>query len=98
MKRLHHFRLWLILPLAAVLVFAVLLLFSLYRLFDVQNAMRVNAEQNMLWVFHQSEVAALRLTEVVERADMGEADLDELALRLDILICLLYTSPSPRDS
>lgn len=86
MKRLHHFRLWLILPLAAVLVFAVLLLFSLYRLFDVQNAMRVNAEQNMLWVFHQSEVAALRLTEVVERADIGEADLDELALRLDILI------------
>lgn len=89
----------LIFPLAAVLVFAVLLTFSLIRMFEVENAMRVEAEQNMLWVLHQGEVAALRLAETVARVELGEADLDEISLRFDILIsrmALLNDGPQRR--
>ncbi|SEL39459.1 PAS domain S-box-containing protein [Roseovarius nanhaiticus] len=92
-------RLWLILPLAAVLVFSGLLSFSLVRMFAVQNAMRVGAEQNMLWVFHQSDVAALRLTKIVALAELGEAGQDDLALWFDILsgrISLLNDGPQRR--
>ncbi|GAW36248.1 sensor protein KdpD [Roseovarius sp. A-2] len=91
--------LWLILPLAAVLVFAVLLSFSLVRMFAVQNAMRVDAEKNMLWVFHQSDVAALRLTKTVALVELGEAAQDDLALWFDILsgrISLLNDGPQRR--
>lgn len=97
MRRLR--RPWLILPLAAVLVFAVLLSLSLVRMFAVQNAMRVDAEKNMLWVFHQSDVAALRLTKTVALVELGEAGPDELALWFDILsgrIAMLNDGPQRR--
>ncbi|TYB88401.1 ATP-binding protein [Oceaniovalibus sp. ACAM 378] len=99
MKRFATPRLGLILPMIAVLVFTVLLLFSLIRMVEVQNAMRVEAEQNMLWVFHQSEVAALRLTETIALADLGHAGTDDLALRFDMLtsrIALLNDGPQRR--
>lgn len=99
MRQLRRLFLALVLPLAAVFAFAVLLLFSLFRMIDVQNAMRVDAEQNMLWVLHQSEVAALRLTETVALAELGAAGPDDLALRFDILtsrITLLNEGPQRR--
>lgn len=91
--------LWLILPLGAVVVFAALLFFSLLRMMSVESAMRVDAEQNMLWVFHQSEVAALRLTEEVALAELGEAGQDDISLWFDILssrIALLNDGPQRR--
>ncbi|ASM74519.1 MULTISPECIES: sensor histidine kinase [Roseobacteraceae] len=87
------------LPLVAVIVFAILMTFSLIRMFEVENAMRVDAEQNMLWVLHQSEVAALRLTETVALAELGEVDNDALSLRFDILVsrvALLNDGPQRR--
>ncbi|AKI01809.1 histidine kinase,PAS domain-containing protein,histidine kinase [Hoeflea sp. IMCC20628] len=99
MTRSRHAILGLALPLAAVLVFAVLLTFSMLRMFEMQNAMRVGAEQNMLWVLHQSEVAALRMIETAALAELGEADQDDLALRLDILasrVTLLNDGPQRR--
>lgn len=92
-------RLGLALPLVAVLVFASLLTFSLIRMVEVENAMRVGAEQNMLWVLHQGETAALRLAETVALADLGEAQADELSLRFDILVSrftLLNDGPQRR--
>ncbi|MTJ05660.1 MAG: PAS domain-containing protein [Sediminimonas qiaohouensis] len=76
----------LLVPLAAVVVFAVLLTFSLIRMFEIENAMRVEAEQNMLWVLHQSEVSARRLSETAALADLGAAGADDLSLRFDILV------------
>jgi len=99
MTRSRHAILGLALPLTAVLVFAVLLTFSMLRMFEMQNAMRVGAEQNMLWVLHQSEVAALRMIETAALAELGEADQDDLALRLDILasrVALLNDGPQRR--
>ncbi len=89
----------LILPLAAVVVFAMLLTFSLIRMSEIENAMRVEAEQNMLWVLHQSEVAALRLSETAALADLGEATPDDLSLRFDLLVSrfsLLNDGPQRR--
>lgn len=89
----------LFLPLVAVLVFTVLLTFSMIRMTAVEKHMRVEAEENMLWVFHQSEVAARRLTETAALADLYEADVADLALRFDILdgrISMLGDGPQRR--
>ena len=75
----------LILPLIAILIFAVLLAFALNRMVRVADDIRVDAEHNMLWVMHQSEIAARRLIETTLRAELGEANADEIALRLDLL-------------
>lgn len=99
MKRVSHPVFGLLLPLVAVLVFAVLLAFSLIRMFEVEKDMRVEAEKNMLWVLHQSEVAALRLTETAALAELGGAGAEDLSLRLDILasrIALLNDGPQRR--
>lgn len=99
MTRFQNSTLRLILPLAAVVAFATLLTFSLIRMFEIENAMRVEAEQNMLWVLHQSEVAALRLTQTAALADLGEATPDDLSLRFDILasrFALLNDGPQRR--
>lgn len=99
MKRFGNLVFGMILPLAAVLVLVLLLIFSLIRMFDVEKDMRVGAEQNMLWVLHQSEVAALRLAETAALAESGEADADDLSLRFDILasrMALLNDGPQRR--
>lgn len=87
------------LPLAAVPAFALLLTFSLVRMLEVENNMRVDAEQNMLWVLHQAEVATLRLTGSMALAETGGASADDVALRFDILqsrIALLNAGPQRR--
>lgn len=99
MTYLKNSTLRLILPLAAVVVFAMLLTFSLIRMFEIENGMRVEAEQNMLWVLHQSEVAAIRLSETAALADLGEATPDDLSLRFDLLVSrfsLLNDGPQRR--
>ncbi|WP_165802835.1 sensor histidine kinase [Pelagivirga sediminicola] len=88
-----------ILPLVAIVVFAVLLAFSLIRMIEVDTDIRVDAERNMLWVMHQSESAARRLVEATLRAELGEADASEIALRLDLLrsrFALLGDGPQQR--
>jgi PAS domain S-box-containing protein len=99
MRRLASPVLGVALTLAAVLSFAGLLGFSLNRMVDVENAMRVNAEQNMLWVLHQSEVAALRLAETAALAELGEAGASDIILRFDILasrVAMLNDGPQRR--
>lgn len=99
MIRFRNLAVGLLLPLVAVVVFAVLLTFSLTRMLEVENAMRVGAEKNMLWVFHQSEVAARRFTETAALIDLGEAAPEDLALRFDILksrVAILNDGPQRR--
>ena len=77
--------LWLILPLIAVAAFGVLLGFSLLRMVGIESDMRIDAERNMLWVTHQGEVAARRLSEAALLAASGAVSRDEVMLRFDIL-------------
>lgn len=89
----------LILPILAILVFAVLLTFALNRMVRVADDIRVDAEHNMLWVMHQTDSAARRLVETTLRAELGEADANEIALRLDLLrsrFALLNAGPQRR--
>ncbi|MGO2133275.1 MAG: ATP-binding protein [Halomonas sp.] len=99
MKGVNHRIFGVILPLAVVPVFALLLTFSLIRMFDIEKDMRTEAEQNMLWVLHQAEVAALRLGETAALAALGEAQQSEVSLRYDILasrMALLGDGPQRR--
>lgn len=99
MKRFGHLVFGVILPLAAVPVFALLLSLSLIRMFEIEKDMRVEAEQNMLWVLHQAEVAALRLGETAALVGLGEAQQSALSLRFDILasrMALLNDGPQRR--
>ncbi|WP_394707900.1 ATP-binding protein [Roseovarius pacificus] len=99
MKRPRRTGVVLAIPLTALLIFAVLLGFALVRMSKVENDIRMDAEQNMLWVMHQSESAARRLIEATMRAELGEADADEISLRLDLLrsrFALLQDGPQHR--
>lgn len=99
MRRAVAPRLWLVLPLIAILVFVVLLVFSILRMLEVETDIRVDAERNMLWVIHQSDSAARRLVETTLRAELGEAGAEEVALRMDLLrsrFALLSDGPQRR--
>ncbi|WP_099826496.1 sensor histidine kinase [Oceaniglobus indicus] len=99
MTRLPRPAIRLVLPFLAVVIFAGLLAFSLVRMTRVESDMRVDAEQNMLWVMHQAASAARRVTETTLRAELGEAEPAEIALRLDILrsrVALLNAGPQRR--
>lgn len=90
---------WLALPLVTVIVFALLLTVSLQRMVRIESDMRVDAEQNMLWVMHESEAAARRLKETALLAELGRAQEADIALHLDILrsrVALLNDGPQRR--
>ncbi|SIT87031.1 sensor histidine kinase [Pontibaca methylaminivorans] len=99
MSRLRVPALWLVPPLGAVAVFAALLGFSLVRMTEIESDMRIGAERNMLWVTHQGEVAARRLSETALLAGAERADAGELRLRYDILgsrMALMNDGPQRR--
>ena len=99
MKRPGGSVLWLALPIVAVVVFTLLLTVSLQRMIRIEADMRVEAEQNMLWVMHESEAAARRLREAALLAELDRAQEADIALRLDILrsrVALLNEGPQRR--
>ncbi|SEK65936.1 sensor histidine kinase [Halomonas daqiaonensis] len=83
MPRLHPFPVYLVASLA-ILAFSAFLAFALIRLFQVENDMRDNVDENMLWVVTQAQVASHRLDQAVNRRALGQRSADP-ELRLDIL-------------
>lgn len=83
MSRLRPFPIYLVASLA-ILAFSAFLAFALIRLFQVENDMRDNVDENMLWVVTQAQVASHRLDQAVSRRALGHRDEDP-ELRLDIL-------------
>ncbi|WP_018936119.1 PAS domain-containing sensor histidine kinase [Thioalkalivibrio sp. ALJ24] len=87
-----------VLPVLAVLAFATLLTVSLMRLHDVEQDMRSNVDENMLWVITQAQVASHRLDEEVHRRTLGDAAARP-QLRYDVLtsrLVLLDDGPQRR--
>ena len=87
-----------LLPLVAVLTFATFLAFSLLRLFEVEQDMRSNVDENMLWVVTQAQVASHRLDEETHRRTLGD-DQANPGLRYDVLasrMTLLDAGPQRR--
>ena len=82
----------------AILTFATFLGFALLRLFLVEQDMRDNVDENMLWVITQAQVASHRLDGEVNRHLLGDPDADP-ALRFDVLasrLILLDDGPQRR--
>lgn len=77
-----------VVPAIAILAFAVFLAFALVRLFQVEQEMRSNVSENMLWVITQAQVASHRLDETVHRRVMGDGDVQP-SLRFDVLVSRL---------
>lgn len=71
-------------PSVAILALAAFLAFALVRLFQVEQDMRGNVDENMLWVVTQAQVASHRLDQAVNRRALGDLSEDP-ELRLDIL-------------
>ncbi|PMR79702.1 two-component sensor histidine kinase [Halomonas urumqiensis] len=71
-----------------MLAFAVFLTFALTRLFQVEQEMRSNVSENMLWVVTQAQVASHRLDEAVHRRVLGDSDVQP-TLRFDVLVSRL---------
>src|SRR5699024_4815099 len=72
--------------------------FALLRLFLVEQDMRDNVDENMLWVITQAQVASHRLDGEVNRHLLGDLDADP-ALRFDVLasrLILLDDGPQRR--
>lgn len=87
-----------LLPMVAVVAFAAFLGFSLLRLFQVEQDMRSNVSENMLWVITQAQVASHRLDEEVHRRVLGDEQAHP-TLRHDVLasrLVLLDEGPQRR--
>ena len=87
------------LPLLTIVIFAVLLAFSLMRLSDIERDMRIEATQNMVWVVSQTHVASLRLREAAAMRSLGEIDQPALQLRHQLFLSrvgLLNDGPQRR--
>ncbi|MFY0990527.1 ATP-binding protein [Halomonas sp. C05BenzN] len=87
-----------VLPGLAILAFATFLGFSLVRLAQVEQDMRINVDENMLWVITQAQVASHRLGDEVNRRLRGDPDANP-KLRFDVLtsrLVLLDAGPQRR--
>lgn len=53
-------------PVLAIIVLAILLMITLFRLAEIQRAMRNNANANMVWVIYQTHIESLMLGDAVQ--------------------------------
>lgn len=87
------------LPILTIVMFAVLLAFSLLRLSTIERDMRIEATQNMLWVVSRSHVASLQLSATAARRVLGEIDQETLELHHQLFlsrVALLNDGPQRR--
>lgn len=77
------------LPVSAIVIFVVLLAFSLMRLSDLERDMRIEATQNMLWVISRAHISSLQLGEAAAGSVAGEVDHAQLELRYNVFLSRL---------
>lgn len=65
-----------------------ILAFALIRLVQVEQEMRSNVNENMLWVITQAQVASHRLDEAIHRRILGDGDAQP-SLQFDVLVSRL---------
>lgn len=74
------------LPVSAIIIFVLLLAFSLMRLSDIERDMRIEATQNMLWVISRAHVASLQLSEAVAKQAVGAVEPEQIELRYNVFL------------
>lgn len=77
------------LPLLAIVIFVVLLAFSLLRLSIIERDMRIEATQNMLWVISRAHVSSLQLSDTATERATGNADRAQMDLRYNVFLSRL---------
>jgi len=75
-----------LLPLLAIMVLVILLTVTLYRIVDIQRAMRNNASANMTWVLYQAHMESLLLANAVQQSLIAPHLDNELATRYQMLL------------
>lgn len=87
------------LPVLTIVIFVVLLTFSLMRLAKIEQDMRIEATQNMLWVISQAHISSLQLSDTVAGSITGEVGREQMELRLNVFLsrfALLDEGPQRR--
>jgi PAS domain S-box-containing protein len=74
------------LPILTIVIFAMLLAFSLLRLAETERDMRIEATQNMLWVISRTHVASLQLRDAAAKRSLGEIEQAALQLRHQLFL------------
>ncbi|HHW39447.1 MAG TPA: PAS domain-containing protein [Bacillales bacterium] len=77
------------LPVLAIVIFVLLLAFSLMHLARIERDMRIEATQNMLWVISQAHISSLRLGETAADGAAGKVDRAQMDLRHDVFLSRL---------
>src|SRR5690606_9294493 len=88
-----------LLPILAIMVLAILLTVSLFRLADIQRAMRNNVNANMVWVIYQTHVESLMLANAAQHRLVDPGSDSELLHRYQMLlsrISVLNDGPQKR--
>lgn len=78
-----------ILPIVTIVVFVVLLAFSLMQLADIERDMRIEANQNMLWVISRAHIASLKLGDIAAGRAAGTVEQAELDRRHNVFLSRL---------
>lgn len=87
------------LPILTILVFIMLLAFSLMRLSEIERDMRIEATQNMLWVISRAHISSLHLAEAARSQRDGDTDRAQLERRYNVFLsrlALLADGPQRR--
>lgn len=87
------------LPVLAIVIFVLLLGFSLMRLSDIERDMRIEATQNMLWVISRAHISSLQLSETATGNVTGSLDRAQMDLRYNVFLsrlALLNDGPQRR--
>lgn len=77
------------LPVLAIVIFVLLLGFSLMRLSDIERDMRIEATQNMLWVISRAHISSLQLSETATASVTGRLDRARMDLRYNVFLSRL---------
>lgn len=88
-----------LLPVMAIIVLAILLTVSLYRLTDIQRHMRNNATANMTWVIYQTHTESLLMTNALQYSLIAPGLVNNLRHRYQMLrsrISVLEDGPQKR--
>lgn len=88
-----------VLPILAIIVLAMLLTVTLFRLADIQRAMRNNVNANMVWVIYQAHIESLMLGDAVQHRLIDPESTSDMALRYQMLssrIGVLNDGPQKR--
>lgn len=75
-----------VLPILAIVVLTVLLTVTLFRLTDIQRAMRSNVNANMVWVIYQTHIESLMLADAVQDRLVNPASTNDIVHRYQMFL------------